>query len=230
MGLELYAEIEPLLGFDEEVDTLHDFFLKILSDWKPRSLIDIGCGSGRFLKRAGEALSLRRAFGVDLSETMVRRAREAGVEAEAKDLCDVTERFDAATAVFDVLNYLPESALPRFFRCVAAVLEPGGVFLADINTEIGFEEVAPGTLIRSEKDRLLTLDAVYEAPELRTRIELFSKEKGECYRRRSDVVTQYHHPLERLVQNADGLELIQSYPLCMYADEPDKELLLFRRR
>ncbi|WP_353662994.1 class I SAM-dependent methyltransferase [Hydrogenimonas sp. SS33] len=230
MGLELYAKIEPLLGFDEEIDALHDLYLEILSDWRPETLIDIGCGSGRFLRRARETLGLKRAYGVDLSETMVRRARETGVEADAVDVCDVQARFDAATAVFDVLNYLPDEALPRFFGCVAGVLKPGGIFLADINTQTGFEEVAPGSLIRSHKTWLLALDAVYDAPELRTKIELFTKREGECYSRESDIVTQYYHDPARLAQQCGDLELIQSYPVRMYADEPDKELLLFKRK
>ena len=229
MGLELYAEIEPLLGFDEEVKALHDLYLEVLAEAKPRTLIDIGCGSGGFLQRAKEALNLRRAYGVDLSETMVRRAKDAGVEAERKDVCDVRERFDAATAVFDVLNYIPSEELPHFLNCVTDVLVEGGLFVADVNTLVGFEEVAEGSLVRRFDDRLLAIESVWEPPRLVTQIDDFRRESDGCYRRESDRVVQYHHPVEELARATDRLELVRSYAVRMYAEEPDKEVLLFRR-
>ena len=230
MGLELYAEIEPLLGFDEEVRRLYGVYLDVLESWKPRRLIDIGCGNGAFLAEVVDRLRLERGYGVDLSETMVARARERGVEAEAVDLCDVDGTFDAATAVFDVLNYLPPEALPRFLECVADVLEKGGVFVADVNTLFGFEEVAPGTLVRETPAGFLCLDAEFDGRELLTRIDFFEKEEGERYRRRSDTIRQYYHPVESIARMCERLELSQSYPVAMYGEDADKELLLFRKR
>ncbi len=229
MGLELYADIEPLLGFDEEIRSLYDLYIEILQSWEPASLIDIGCGSGAFLAKAKEALQPERAYGVDLSEKMVRRAREAGVEAERIDLCEVEGRFDAATAVFDVLNYLPREELVRFLGCVEKILVPGGVFIADINTLFGFEEVAPGALVRSFEEKFLALDSIFEDGVLETRIDYFETEKEGRYVRRSDTIVQYYHRPEEIARMS-GLELIQSYPLRMYADEPDKEILLFKKR
>ena len=228
MGLELYARIEPLLGFETSVEALYAHYFEILESWRPRRLIDIGCGNGRFLKEATRRFELTRAYGVDLSEEMVARARAEGVEADARDLCDVTEVFDTATAVFDVLNYLPADALPGFFSCVGAVLEPGGLFVADCNTEVGFEEVAPGALIRRGRDFYLGIDAIYEPPILRTRIDYFHWEEGAC-RHEKDTVVQYYHPTERLARVCGPLELIQAHPVQMYGEDPDKEILLFRK-
>ena len=228
MGLELYAKIEPLLGFEEEIDRLHGYYIDLLRPWEPKTLIDIGCGSGRFLTRAREELSLERAYGVDLSETMVKEAVGRGVEADAVDVCDATGRFDVATAVFDVLNYLPESALERFFDCVARRLAPGGIFLADINTAYGFEEVAQGALVHAADDRFLALDASYDGKALHTAIDYFETDAEGCYRRERDTIVQYHHPIETFA-GMKALELVQSYPLAMYGEEPDKELLLFKK-
>ncbi|WP_456383600.1 class I SAM-dependent DNA methyltransferase [Hydrogenimonas sp.] len=229
MGLDLYADIEPLLGFEEETGALHDLYIEILESWNPVSLIDIGCGSGAFLTKAKKALPLERAYGIDLSEKMVRRAREAGVEAEKIDLCEVKERFDAATAIFDVLNYLTKKELQRFLGCVEEILVPGAVFIADINTLFGFEEIAPGALVRSFEGKFLALDSTYAEGLLETKIEYFEKREEECYLRRRDTIVQYYHAVEDIARMS-GLELIQSYPLRMYADEPDKEILLFRKR
>jgi len=230
VGLELYAKIEPLLGFEEEIDSLYRLHLEILAPWKPQSLLDIGCGSGNFLQSAQKSLSLKRAFGVDLSDTMIERARRKGVDAEAADLCDLTERFDAATAVFDVLNYLRADELHRFMGCVENVLEPGGVFAADINTLYGFEEIAQGALVKRSKSGVLVLESLFQEGRLETSIEFFSEDGSGCYRREEDCVVQYHHEVEAIASSS-RLELLQVYPVSLYGgDEPDKELLLFRKR
>jgi predicted TPR repeat methyltransferase len=228
VGLELYARIEPMLGFEEEVESLYDLYARILESWRPASLVDIGCGNGRFLRKLRKSLKIPRLYGVDLSEEMVARAKALGVDADAVDICEVRERFDAATAVFDVLNYIPPAKIGPFLRCVADVLEVGGIFLADVNTLYGFEEIAPGTLVREERGRFLTVDADYSEGVLRTKLDLFERE-GKCWRRESDTVVQYFHEPETLARASESLELVQSYPVTMYGEEPDKEILLFKK-
>ncbi len=229
MGLELYGEVEPLLGFEEEIESLYRLFAEIVAPWRPESLLDIGCGSGKFLKFVRNSLSLKRVLGVDLSETMVERARRMGVEAEAADICDLDERFDAATAVFDVLNYLGAEELGRFMGCVENLLEPGGIFVADINTLYGFEEVSQGALVKRSKDGVAVLESIFEDGRLETHIDYFRKDEGECYRREVDRVVQYYHDVEDIASSSP-LELVQVYPLALYGgDEPDKEVLLFRK-
>ncbi|BBG65415.1 hypothetical protein NNO_0712 [Hydrogenimonas sp.] len=229
VGLELYAKIEPLLGFEEEIESLYGLYIEILSSWKPKSLVDIGCGSGKFLLHAQKSLSLNRSLGVDLSETMVERAKQRGVEALAVDICDLNERFEAATAVFDVLNYLDESGLKRFMGCVEELLEPGGIFIADINTLYGFEEISQGALVKREKESLLALESAFENGRLKTYIDYFRPDGEGCYRREEDCVVQYFHSAEKIA-GSGGLELIQIYPVTLYGDEPDKEVLLFRKK
>ena len=228
MGLELYAKIEPLLGFEDTIGGLYDFYIDLLKSWKPNSLIDIGCGSGTFLKRLSQNMEIERAYGIDLSKTMVERAKLLGIDAEAKDLCDVNEQFDAATAVFDVLNYLDSEALELFCSCVYKVLKPGGIFIADINTLFGFEEVAQGSLVREDEKRFVSLDSVFEDEKLITDLTLFEEESGGCYRRSKDTIVQHYHETAKL-SNIGGLTLIQSYPIEMYADMADKEVLVFKR-
>ncbi len=230
MGLELYAKVEPLLGFEEEIESLYRLFVEITASWRPESLLDIGCGSGKFLRYAQESLSLKRALGVDLSKTMVERARKRGVEAEAVDICNLNGRFDAATAVFDVLNYLNSVELRRFMGCVENLLEPGGIFVADINTLYGFEEVSQGALVKRSKKGIVVLESLFLDGRLETSIDYFSEEEGGCYRREEDSVLQYYHQVEDIAASSP-LELLQVYPMALYGgDEPDKEVLLFRKR
>ncbi|WP_456322482.1 class I SAM-dependent DNA methyltransferase [Hydrogenimonas sp.] len=231
MGLELYAKIEPLLGFEEQIDELYSVYIQILRSWNPKSILDIGCGSGKFLKRAQNDMQIAHSLGIDLSEKMVETAKAYGINAKALDLCSVKESFDAATAVFDVLNYIPPSQLQKFMTCAADVLHPGGLFVADVNTLYGFEEVAQGALVKESDSYHLSLDSIFEDFKMLTKIDFFtlSDVKNGCWQRERDTIEQYYHPVEKLASATDRLELIQSYPLHMYGQEPDKEILVFKK-
>ena len=82
---------------------------------KASSVLDVGCGSGRYLEAYAE-LGVRRIVGIDLSETMLALAAERTASfADRADValirCDFTEfeadeRFDVVVAmgVFDYLS------------------------------------------------------------------------------------------------------------------------------
>ncbi len=112
-GLELYAKIEDMLDFTEAIRKLYGAFYKELKELSVSSVVDIGCGSGAFglgLVRDGYSV-----LGVDISAKMVQNAQNAGLNAKHIDICELDEKFDAATAVFDVLNYMNKEELEKFF-------------------------------------------------------------------------------------------------------------------
>lgn len=111
---------------------------------KERSVLDLCCGSGRlsvhFLEEG------YRVVGLDLSEAMLRLAREnversgrteraSFVHADAADF-ELDDRFGLVVSVFDSLNHLPdEESLGRCFRCVRRVCNH--LFVFDLNTRLG---------------------------------------------------------------------------------------------
>jgi len=71
-SLDLYARLEPMIPFQEEITALYDAHLAMLEEKGIKTFLDIGCGSGAFLNRAK-----RMGFsgkGIDLSEAMVEKA------------------------------------------------------------------------------------------------------------------------------------------------------------
>ena len=52
-------------------------------------------------------INKKKAFGIDLSVEQIKICEEKGLNAKAIALEDVEEKFDCATAIFDVLNYIP---------------------------------------------------------------------------------------------------------------------------
>ena len=101
---------------------------------RPR-VLDIACGTGRFLLQLHRALPHARLYGLDMSGPYLKRASQllAGTEtsliadnAEAIPLAD--EQFDAVTSVF-LFHELPADARRRVMREAWRVLVPGGRFV-----------------------------------------------------------------------------------------------------
>lgn len=223
--LDLYATIEPLIGFDAQYERLYERYLKELKSLHIKDILDIGCGNGTLLvhlKKEGFV-----AQGIERSPMMVERALAKGVHASLRELdAFKAESFDVVLAVADVLNYIPEDALEHFFVQVHRLLKQGGSFLADINTLYGFETIADGVMVKDEEDCFLSVDARFEKPLLQTYITLFRKEK-EYYIKEQGSITQYFHPLNRF-KKLKNFRLSKTYPITLFSDdEADKMILHF---
>ncbi len=226
--LDLYARVEDMLGVKEAAPDLYAHYLLALQGIDFGSWLDVGCGNGDFLRQMQGAFPDVWMRGIDLSETMVAAAREQGIDAEAIDLCDVDDRYDVITAVFDVLNYLEPQALQRFGSCVQDRLKEGGYFLCDVNTLYGFEEVAVGAFFAEDSERFVTVDGSFEAGEYRSDFTLFERENGACWKPHRATIRQYEHSLKRL-NDALGLRLVEEVPVQLYGEKPDKLFLVWRK-
>jgi len=222
-ALNLYAKIEPLIGFYGEYDELYGRYITILKALHVEHLLDIGCGNGKFLFKLKNANF--KAIGIDRSKEMVSIATSLGVDAREIELEELQERFDCATAIGDVLNYMTKSELIDFFLNLKKRLKKESYFIADINTLSGFEEVAEGLLLKESKEKFLAIEADFENFILNTKIILFEKEKN-LYKKYSDKILQYYHPVE-FFKSLDGFELIRIIDISMFGDL-DKKILVFK--
>ena len=221
--LELYARVEHLLGIEESTQFLHDSYAQTLEAYDVKSVLDIGCGRGGLMEQlAHDEIA---AKGIDLSELMVKEAKAKGLNAECIDVADEKGQYDAAVAVFDVLNFMDEEALDLFLDNVAKTLKPKGLFIADINTKYGFSAVAEGTMNAEDDNGFLSVDAVFDKEELRTIFTYFEKGEGECYTKEQQMITQYFHPLS-FFRRKRALKLIKHEKISLY-DRDDKALLIF---
>lgn len=141
-----YDELMDVVPYDfwaEYVMTLFHF-----AGHKARKVLDCACGTGNLsFELAGQKLEV---VGVDLSHEMIAqaRAKAEGVHFNLRtrfyqgDLAqfDLRERFDAATCLYDSLNYILDPAqLQAAFARIAAHLVPDGVFVFDLNSVFAFE-------------------------------------------------------------------------------------------
>ena len=225
--LDLYAKIEPLIGFDAPYERLYERYIKELKSLHVNTILDIGCGNGKLLcKLCDEGFE---AQGIERSAHMVERARQLGVHASMQELESFeAENFDALIAVADVMNYMNPEELIVFFQEVARVLKKGGFFLGDINTLYGFEAIADGVMVKEEGEYFLSVDASFEKPILKTTFTLFTC-KEEHYTKEQGVIFQYFHPIA-FFKKLKNLTFYTSYPIMLFAlDEADKTLIVLQK-
>ena len=227
-SLDLYAKVEDLLGVKEVAPRLYAHYLLFLNTIDFDTLLDVGCGSGDFLIQMQQALDIPQVKGIDLSPIMVSKTVEMGLDAECIELCELNGKYDVITSVFDMLNYLTPQALRRFFICVKEHLNEGGIFLCDINTLYGFENVAVGSFIVDDEERFLTVDSDYEEGEYISEFTLFEKE-SECFKKSQETIQQYYHTVDDLLEYS-GLELLVSDEVNLYElEEADKTFVVLKK-
>ena len=132
------------LPYEQWLVYIEQIFSKF--DASPELILDLGCGTGSITNlMASKGYEM---MGVDLSEDMLAIARQ---KAKAQELDviylnqDMTEldlygTIDAVISCGDALNYiLSEEDLLTTFRKVNMFLNPGGLFIFDMNTLYKFQ-------------------------------------------------------------------------------------------
>lgn len=230
MGLDLYAKVEPYLDFEEEVYTLHKEFLRFVMVNDLDNIIDIGCGQGYFLENL--KVNKKKYFGIDLSVEQIKVCQEKNLNAKAIDLKDVKEKFDCATAIFDVLNYIPKNELKRFLEQTYQILNQDAYFIFDVNSYFGFDEVAQGTITIDVEDKFIAIDANFENNKLQTDITLFEKQENGLFSKEQDSIIQEYHSKEFLTKILEeiGFKLIEIKEFNLHTDEIADKLIFICKK
>jgi cyclopropane fatty-acyl-phospholipid synthase-like methyltransferase len=197
MGLNLYSKIEQHLDFEDAIYRLHKQFMELVMEKELDNILDIGCGQGFFLENL--IINGKKSYGIDLSEAQIDVCRKKGLENTAcLDLEDVEEKFDCATAIFDVINYIKKEDLEKFFKDTNLILNQGSFFIFDVNSYFGFDEVAQGCITIDLDDKFIGIDAIFEDEKLITDITLFTEGKDNMYKKEKDSIIQYYHDVSSL--------------------------------
>ncbi|MCL2216174.1 MAG: class I SAM-dependent methyltransferase [Defluviitaleaceae bacterium] len=124
-------------------------------------VLDLACGTGNItLRLAKLGYDL---IGVDASEDMLAEAQRKSYEQSlatnilflAQDMreLDLYGTVDAVVCVCDGMNYiLNDRDLAEVFRRVRLFLNPGGVFIFDMNTEYKFKEVLKDNIFEARAE------------------------------------------------------------------------------
>ena len=140
---EALAASYDRLTNDVDYEATVDFYRQILrrEGVKPRTAVDLACGTGsvtEILARDGLTVT-----GVDMSEEMLTVAAEKtmGMDCPPRYVCQRLERLqlprgvDLAVCALDSLDYVTDPQdCQEAIRRVYKALNPGGIFIFDVNT------------------------------------------------------------------------------------------------
>lgn len=197
-------------------------------------VLELGCGTGSITRRL--ATKGYDMIGIDCSEEMLLIAREKSTETEQNILylCQDMRDFElygtvaAVVSVCDSMNYiLSEDDMLQVFRLVNNYLDPGGVFIFDLDTRYAYEEILGDNTIAENREEgsFIWENSFYEEEALNevnltiflpaTEDNYYHKYEETHYRKAYTLET-----MKRLIEEA-GMEWIAVYDTL--TEEPPKE-------
>ena len=108
---------------------------KIIESLDVNSVLDVGCGEGRFLGLLDKEVS--RKVGVDLSAKAIgfAKAFHPDIEFFSKDSSEIEEKFDVVTTI-EVLEHIPDEEVSTFFHKLAMRTNEQGRILICVPTTV----------------------------------------------------------------------------------------------
>ena len=187
-------------------------------------LLELGCGTGsmtRCLADRGYDM-----IGIDYSEEMLAIARENSTEDyNILYLCQDMREFElygtvaAVVSVCDSMNYLlTEEDLLKVFCLVNNYLDPGGLFIFDLDTEYAYREVlADNTIAENREEGSFIWENTYYEEEKMNEVNLtlFIPEDDQLYRKYEETHYRKTYTVDtitRLIEKA-GMELVAIYDM-----------------
>ncbi|MEG0942515.1 MAG: class I SAM-dependent methyltransferase [Angelakisella sp.] len=199
---------DSLIGGVDYASRAH-FFLNQVSRFRDRCelVLDLACGTGSLsleLSKRG-----KEVIAVDGSPDMLMQAtgKTAMAQPPVLYLCQPMEHLDlygtvdAAFCMQDSLNHLTGAeAVQATFDRLRFFVEPGGIFIFDMNTPYKHREVlGNSTFVYDQKEVYCVWQNFYNVGDGAVDIELdFFEKEGKLYRRSSESFREYSYPPEQI--------------------------------
>lgn len=235
--MQAYSDFAKL--YDVFMDNVNykewaEYLIARLSEYGIRDglVLELGCGTGtltELLARAGYDM-----IGVDNSEEMLAEAMEKRMESglDILYLLQDMREFElygtvrAVVSICDSMNYIMEpEELTQVFRLANNYLDPGGVFIFDLNTEYKYKELmGENTFAEDRTESSFIWQNYYDEKERINEYDLtlFIRE-GELYRKFEETHFQRCYSLDEVKAAAEaaGMEFVTAYDA--FTKDPVKE-------
>ena len=172
-------------------------------------ILDLGCGTGKMTRLlAAEGYDM---IGIDLSDEMLMIAREEqtsedGILYLQQDMreFELYGTVRAVVSVCDSMNYILEDEdLLQVFSLVNNYLDPGGIFLFDLNTIYKYENLlAENMICENREEGSFIWENYYDKEEEINEYDLtlFVREEDDLYRKYEETHFQRAYHIERTVK------------------------------
>jgi SAM-dependent methyltransferase len=229
-----FASVYDLFMDNVPYDEWADYVEYLLKKYKIKDglIAELGCGTGSMTRRlANKGYDM---IGIDNSDEMLSIAREKNLENDYSILylCQDMREFElygtvaAVVSVCDSMNYiLSEEDLLQVFRLVNNYLDPGGLFIFDLDTQYAYEEIiGDSTIAENREEGSFIWENTYYEEEMLNEINLTlfipEKESGDNttqgiapYRKYEETHYRKAYSLDtmkRLIEEA-GMEWVAVY-------------------
>lgn len=217
-----FAEVYDIFMDNVPYQKWADDIRKILTRYgiKEGLILELGCGTGSLTQEF--AKSGYDMIGVDNSGEMLDIAMEKRERSnlDILYLCQDMREFElygtvrAVISICDSINYiLEEEELLEVFKLVNNYLDPGGIFLFDMNTNYKYENLlADNSFSENRDDSSFIWDNYYDTETKINEYELtlFVKEKDSLYRKYEEMHYQRAYSTDEIKSliERSGMEFI----------------------
>jgi len=187
-----------------------DYIRHLIEHYHPdaKTLLEIACGTGGLLGRLSESYDVT---GLDRSQPMlaIARKRLPHIRLFRQDMTNfrIDRRFDAIVCAFDSINHLRRfSDWQKTFRCVAAHLGDGGIFVFDVNTIGKLQRLVKGPPWVKQFGRDLVIIKVIGGRRnlFIWEVKIFEQQQRDNYRLLGETIEEAVFPLQRILTSLRG--------------------------
>ena len=229
-----FAQVYDMFMDNVDYPAWSKYLIQLLKEYQVEDglVLDLGCGTGNMTELlAKEGYDM---IGVDNSEDMLEIASEKRAESGLNILYLLQDMREfelygtvrAVVSICDSMNYIMEpEELTQVFRLANNYLDPGGVFIFDLNTEYKYKELmGENTFAEDRTESSFIWQNYYDEKERINEYDLtlFIRE-GELYRKFEETHFQRCYSLDEVKAAAEaaGMEFVTAYDA--FTKDPVKE-------
>ena len=217
---QVYDEFMDNVPYDEWCEYIVDMLNE--HDVDGGLCLELGCGTGEVCERlADKGFDM---IGLDASSEMLNQAIKKRDESK-KDILyllqDMTEfelygTVKAVVSICDCLNYLTQNEqLLKTFKLVNNYLDPGGIFLFDMNTRHKYEEIGDSVIAENREDASFIWENFFDSDENINEYDLtlFVKDESGKYEKYEETHSQRaysYDEVKNMLEDA-GMEFVSCY-------------------
>jgi predicted TPR repeat methyltransferase len=233
-----FAQVYDLFMDNVPYGQWSEYVISLLKEYGVEDglVLELGCGTGKMARRL--AAAGYDMIGIDNSEEMLQVAKEAeslgaGGQPDILYLLQDMREFElygtvrAVVSVCDSINYiLEEEELGKVFGLVNNYLDPGGIFIFDLNTQYKYREVLGEAVFCENREEGSFIWENFYDEERRLNqydLTLFIQEEDKRYRKYEETHLQRGYgelQVKALLEQA-GMEFVAMFDA--FTREPVKE-------